>query len=282
MLRLRCRRAGLTVDPTLSTGAFLRIEPAIRAALAKPRARPLVVGICGSQASGKSTVSAQLVARFCEQGIQAAALSLDDVYLTRAERSTLARTVHPLLQTRGVPGTHDVGLALSVFEALDSGRGGALPRFDKAQDDRAPEAAWGVLRPDTQLLILEGWCVGALPQAAAALVEPVNALEEDEDADRHWRRYVNAALAGDYQCLFARLDMLVLLAAPGFSVVRDWRIEQEQGLARTAQAGATALMSVPQIERFILHYQRLTMHILAEMPGRADLVVRLASDRSVL
>ena len=269
-------------DPPRSTAACQRIEPVIRAALAKPRVRPLVVGICGSQASGKSTVSAQLVARFSEQGIHAAALSLDDVYLTRAERSTLACTVHPLLRTRGVPGTHDIGLALSVFDALDSLGGGALPRFDKARDDRAPEADWGVMRPDTQLLILEGWCVGALPQASAALIEPVNALEEDEDADQQWRRYVNAMLADDYQRLFARLDTLVLLAAPGFSVVRDWRIEQEQGLARTARAGATALMSVPQIERFILHYQRLTMHILAEMPARADLVVRLASDRSVL
>ncbi len=269
---------------TPSTAALDRIYPVIRATLARPSARPvpLVVGICGSQASGKSTVSAQLVARFTAEGVSAAALSLDDLYLTRAERRVLAHTGHPLLQTRGVPGTHDIGLGLSVFDALDSGQGGLLPRFDKARDDRAAVADWSVLPPDTQLLILEGWCVGALPQAEDALIAPVNALERDEDSDGSWRRYVNAALAGDYQRLFARLDLLVLLAAPGFSVVRDWRIEQEQGLALVSRADATALMSVPQIERFILHYQRLTTHILAEMPARADLVLRLASDRAVL
>lgn len=264
-----------------STAVLERVEPVVRAALLQSGTAPLVVGICGSQASGKSTLSAQLVSRFAARGVRSATLSIDDLYLTRAERTELARTVHPLLQTRGVPGTHDIALGLGVFAAMDAGKDCPLPRFDKARDDRAPFAEWPSLPPDTRLLIFEGWCVGAVPQAAAALVHPVNPLERDEDADGRWRQHVNAMLGGPYQQLFARLDMLVLLAAPGFGVVRDWRIEQEQGLARSSPPGAAGLMSVAQIDRFILHYQRLTTHILTEMPGRADLVISLASDRTI-
>lgn len=264
--------------------ALAAVEAAVRDALerAERRAarRPFVLGICGAQGSGKTTLAEALAGRMRASGVTTAVLSIDDLYRTRVERAALARDVHPLFAVRGVPGTHDVGLGLSILAALDAGRSAALPRFDKARDDRARPDAWDRAPGDTALLILEGWCVGARPEADAALVEPVNALERSEDADGRWRRAVNAALAGDYQTLFARLDLLVLLAAPGFEAVRDWRVEQEHGLARAAGKGAPALMSDVEVERFIRFYERLTRHILAEMPDRADLVVRLARDRS--
>ncbi len=240
----------------------------------KPGRHPLVLGLCGAQGSGKSTLAAALVDAATRRGLAAAALSLDDLYRTRAERSVLAREVHPLLATRGVPGTHDVALGLDLLVRIEAGEAVCLPRFDKATDDRAPEAQWTAVPGSLDLLVFEGWCVGARPQAAAALVDPVNALEAGEDADGHWRRWVNAELAGDYQRLFARIGVLVLLAAPGFEVVADWRLEQEQAGAGVMDAG--------QIARFIQHYERLTRHILAEMPDRADLVIRLDRDRKPL
>ncbi len=235
-----------------------------------------VLGLCGAQGSGKSTLAQGLQARMRARGVASAILSIDDLYLTKAEREGLAQDVHPLLRTRGVPGTHDVALGLRVLDALAAGRAACLPRFDKAVDDRLPEAAWP--EAGLRLLILEGWCVGARAQEAGALVAPVNALERDEDGDGRWRRFVNDALAGDYQALFGRIDALALLAAPGFDVVQGWRTQQE---AELRGGGGSAVMNDAQVARFIQHYERLTRHILDEMPARADLVVALDAQRGV-
>lgn len=239
-----------------------------------------MVGLTGAQGSGKSTLAAALADRLGSAGIPTAILSLDDLYLTHAERLRLARAVHPLLATRGVPGTHDVALGLSVIAALERGEAAALPRFDKARDDRAPEAEWPRAPAGCRVLLFEGWCVGAGPQDAEALAGPVNALEASEDAGAVWRTHANAALAGPYRALFDRIDFQILLAAPGFEVVKDWREEQEAKLR--AVSGAAQVMSPAQVERFIGHYERLTRHILAEMPPRADITVRLGPNREVL
>ena len=137
---------------------------------------------------------------------RAVALSLDDLYLTRAERDDLARTIHPLFATRGPPGTHDVELGLATLAALDRGEPVALPRFDKAIDDRVSTGPIHHAPPECRLVIFEGWCVGAIAQGQAALSRPVNALERDEDPDAVWRGYVNDQLGGPYHELFARLD----------------------------------------------------------------------------
>lgn len=233
----------------------------------------MVLGLCGAQASGKSTLAAA-VARAVPGTL---VLSLDDLYRTRAERRDLAATVHPLFATRGVPGTHDVDLGITTLDALRAGRPVRLPRFDKAIDDRLPAAEWreaGAAR----LILFEGWCVGARPIADADLVEPINALERDEDGQGLWRRTWNAALGGSYQALFARLDRLVLLEAPGWEAVLQWRREQEQAL-RASGASGPGVMDDAAVARFIQHYERLTRHILKEMPGRADYVLSLDADR---
>lgn len=244
---------------------------AARAALG----RTSVIGLCGAQGSGKSTIAAASARLLAERGLSSATLSLDDLYLPREDRARLAREVHPLLITRGPPGTHDPSLGIRTLGAL--GRGGriALPRFDKAGDTRRPPEAWDHLQGPVDVVLFEGWCVGARPQPPEALAAPVNELERDEDADGRWRAYVNAALAGPYAALFARLDRFVLLEAPGFEVVADWRAEQEAKLrARTGRG-----MSPEAISRFVAHYERLTRWILAEAPGRADRVFRLDDRR---
>lgn len=239
----------------------------------------LVVGVCGTQASGKSTLTA-VVRRLLEgRGLKVALFSLDDLYLTRAERQVLARDVHPLLAVRGVPGTHDVALGEALLSDLRRAGDTVLPTFDKATDDRKPGT---LFKGPADVVLLEGWCVGARPQDPGALAAPVNALERERDPDGVWRTYVNEALAGPYQRLFSKLDLLVLLQAPGFEVVRDWRIEQERKLReRLAREGgdASRVMSDEQVEAFIAHYERLTRWILEEMPRRADIVARLDKQR---
>lgn len=258
------------------------IEPRLRAAFAGGGRPPFVVGLCGAQGSGKSTVSEGLMRRLEAGGLKVALLSIDDLYLGREDRERLGREVHPLFRTRGVPGTHDLALGAAVIEAC--GRAGriALPRFSKEDDDRRPESQWPRIDGPVDLILFEGWCVGAVPQDAAALARPVNALERDEDRDGVWRRWANERLADDYQRLFARIDWLVLLAAPGFGVVSAWRREQEHKL-RAMLAGQgrdlAATLDDAAVERFIQHYQRITEHILGEMPGRADLCLVLDAER---
>lgn len=233
----------------------------------------MVLGLCGAQGSGKSTLAAA-VARAVPGTV---VLSLDDLYRTRAERRLLAASVHPLFATRGVPGTHDVDLGIATLDALRAGARVRLPRFDKAADDRVPESDWPAVEA-ARLILFEGWCVGARPVADADLAQPTNPLERDEDGSGRWRRRWNAALAGPYQALFARIDRLVLLAAPGWEAVLRWRTEQEQAL-RAAGASGPGLMNDAEIARFIQHYERLTRHILQDMPGYADLVLPLDDAR---
>ncbi|MEG3181135.1 kinase [Sphingomonas sp. LT1P40] len=240
--------------------------------------RPLILGICGSQGSGKSTLARGLIKRL---GVRAATLSLDDLYLGKAARAELAREIHPLLATRGVPLTHDVALGCSILAAVKAGESVRLPRFDKASDERLPEGEW--VDGSLDLLIFEGWCVGAIAEDDVSM--PVNDLECEEDPDGVWRRAVSAALAGPYQTLFAKIDRLILLAAPDFAVVQGWRTQQEDdlraALIREGRNPALA-MDAAQIARFIQHYERITRAILDEMPGRAALTLRLDSDRHVV
>jgi D-glycerate 3-kinase len=259
-----------------------RLETAIRAWLAEHRSeKPLLVGICGSQGSGKSTACEHVARALSASGTRVAVLSIDDLYLSRAARESLASSVHPLLLTRGVPGTHEPSLGLRIFDALATPGKVLLPRFDKASDDREPESRWVALDAPVDLILFEGWCVGARPQMPQELALPVNALEREEDPDGRWRGFVNDALARDYLELFARIDFQVMLAAPAFEVVVRWRTQQERQL-RAARPGATGVMTDAVIERFVRHYERLTRHILVEMPARADLVLRLDDDRRVL
>ncbi len=242
----------------------------------------VVVGLCGAQGSGKSTAAAALVELLQQDDLPATALSIDDFYLPRAARAELARSVHPLLATRGVPGTHDVELAQASIEQLALPGEVRLPCFDKALDDRRPYRDWRRAGGPMRVVILEGWCVGARPQPAAQLAAPVNALERDEDPQGIWRKHVNDALAGPYRALFDRLSPLVLLQAPTFDVVHGWRAGQEQRLRERLQRegqDTSRLMDDAAIARFIAHYERVTRHILAEMPARAHHLVTLSALR---
>jgi D-glycerate 3-kinase len=243
--------------------------------------RPLVVGITGAQGSGKSTMAQSLGMLLDARGLRTAVISLDDLYLSRAERERLSREVHPILLTRGVPGTHDVQLGLDLFEGFAQGRTIRVPRFDKARDDRQPLCDWPTISSPVDVVLFEGWCVGARPQASSALIEPVNRLECDEDPDGIWRRFVNRALGGEYQTLFARVQVSILLAAPSFDVVYRWRCEQEHKLKARIGDAASRTMTDEEVARFIAHYERLTRHILEEMPSRADIVLELDERRQV-
>jgi D-glycerate 3-kinase len=238
--------------------------------------RPRLIAVNGAQGSGKTTLCRFLETLLIEHNLRTVTLSLDDLYLTRAERLDLAQHVHPLFATRGVPGTHDVALGEAIIDDLLAGRTAALPRFDKSIDDRAPVRR--MVEPPIEVVLLEGWCVGAVPQPAGDLQRPVNELERYEDAEGVWRREVNRRLATDYAQLFARPELLVMLQVESFDTVRVNRALQEQKLAASNPEG-TALMDEAALERFVMHYERLTRWMLEEMPGRADVVIPIGADQ---
>lgn len=269
-------RSGMRADPHAHPPALVAgLLDTLAVPLARRRGRALLVGLSGLQGSGKSTLARQLAAAAHTRAIACCLLALDDFYLGRRARAALARTIHPLLATRGVPGTHDTALLAHTLAALAHASERApvrVPRFDKGRDTRLPPSCWARVRRPPQLILLEGWCVGVPPQASSALRQPLNALERDCDPQAVWRRYVNARLASDYTALWQCLDRLVLLQAPDFACARRWRAQAEQALR---QQGAPRAMAPRELERFMQHYERLSRHALATLPARADLCVQL-------
>lgn len=244
-----------------------------------------VIGISGCQGSGKSTLAALLVNMLNGMlGLRCINLSIDDFYLTHLERQDLAREVHTLLATRGVPGTHDVTLAMNTIRQLSESGQVAVPRFNKAIDDRYPEQDWPQLSGPVDVIVLEGWCLSIGPQNEAELEEGINALEQNEDADGAWRRYVNAAIGNDYLDFYGMVDYLVMLKAPDFDKVYEWRQNQEDKLAaaQSDTAGANnRIMSPEELQRFIQHYERVTRHGLQTLPEKADVVFQLTERQTI-
>ncbi|APE26854.1 hypothetical protein [Aurantiacibacter gangjinensis] len=237
---------------------------------------PLIVGINGAQGTGKSTVCRFLEILLKKRGLRAVTLSIDDIYLAKSQRQQLAAEVHPLFATRGVPGTHAPGFAFDIIEAVLAGRTFEMPRFEKSRDDRAKQGV--TISGPVDVLLFEGWCVGAKPQPEAALAEPVNALEAEEDPDLVWRSLVNMWLGADYARLFAQLDMLIMLKVADFDAVRRNRALQEAKL-REREPDAPGLMSDEEVQRFLDLDERLTLHMLEEMPQLADIVIPIGPDQ---
>lgn len=261
----------------MMSGALLDLVCELATARAAPD-RPPLIGIAGAQGSGKTTL-----ARAAAERLGGAAFSLDDVYLTKAERAALAVQVHPLFAVRGPPGTHDLDLAdrtVAALRATGPGSATRLPAFNKLADEREPEATWPVFRGRPGAILVDGWCLGATGQAPAALAAPVNALEREEDPNAVWRSYADQALTGRYAAMFAGFDAIVFLAAPSFDTVLDWRCEQEAGLLGIAPGDLPPARRA-ELARFIQYFERITRQMLAG-GILATATIRLDARRAVL
>ena len=234
--------------------------------------RPRRVGLGGGQGAGKSTLAALIERAAAERGLRLIAVGLDDFYRTRAERRRLAETVHPLLETRGPPGTHDTRRLAEAIAALSHRGVVRLPVFDKGSDDRSGER---VVQGPFDVILLEGWCVGAPPLDRSTLDRPLNDLERQEDPDGRWRRFVADRLEHDYQSIWASLDRLVTLLVPDLACVRRWRLDQESERPVSQRLDAAA------VDRFVQHYERVTRAMLATPRRENELHVVLGRDHAV-
>lgn len=250
--------------------------------------RPLIVGLNGSQGSGKSTLAAFLrrVISECSE-FDCHVLSIDDFYLTKDDRETLGKEIHPLLSTRGVPGTHDVDWMSAVVDSLKANEFGKidLPVFDKLRDDRSKTVRLLDFGAKETVVILEGWCVGVPAQPDEVLSQPISHFEAVNDVDADWRRHVNQRLASDYADLFAKLDCLSMLYPPSFETVYDWRVDQEMRLIQAMSSSGSQLekrgMNPRQIRQFVENFRRVSMHAIEVLPGIADYGWKLRADRLI-
>lgn len=262
---------------------FLPLKDQILAQVRSQPGKLQIIGINGAQGTGKSTLAKLLQRLLQEDGLSVVSLSIDDFYYSTKVRDSLATEIHPLLKSRGVPGTHDIGLAintLSTLKNLSAIEELPLPAFDKSTDEPVPFDEWIHVSGPVNVVILEGWFVGASQENEGALAKPVNRLEQEEDKAGVWRQYVNQQLGKDYQTLFAMLSQLVLLKAPDFDQVYQWRALQEERLRESRESGA-GIMGEETLTRFIQHFERLTRHCLSTLPKKADVIFELDKDHRI-
>ena len=246
-----------------------------------------VIGINGSQGSGKSTLADYLCMSINQNfEIRTISLSLDDFYLTKEERNQLAKNIHPLLAQRGVPGTHDIELAINTIKSLALGIKTKITRFDKSIDDRISNQV-EMSEGEIGVIVIEGWCFGAEPQFENQLITPVNELERLKDPDGTCRRYINNALATSYPKLFKMAHSTIMLRAPDFDSVFEWRLEQEEKLIeklKLTQDGLVGMsvMSKEEILEFIQSFQRITETCIERMPDKVNHLLQLDPQREII
>lgn len=248
------------------------------------------IGINGCQGSGKSTLAKFLAAYLTKQfNLSVVVLSLDDFYHSKAQRQQLAKQYHPLFKTRGVPGTHDVKLLQSVLTQLKNSKRTnqtvCLPQFDKAQDNPLPTQNWLTVTQGVDIVLFEGWCWGIPAEEPENLMLPINLLESQLDQQGTWRKQVNHTLLHDYQPLYSVMNTWLMLKAPSFDVVFQWRLEQEQKLAKANVnniACANGVMTTTEIKDFVQYFQRLTNHGLRVLPMKVDVMFELDIDRKII
>ena len=247
--------------------------------------KPLIIGLAGGQGSGKTTISSILTLILKKYfKLNVFKVSIDDFYKTRKDRKSLSKNKHPLLMTRGVPGTHDVDLMLNFFKKIKDKNFKSLqiPTFNKAIDDRCQKSLWYKIKTKPDVVIFEGWCVGARPQLNSQLKKPINSLEKVHDHGAKWRTYVNNQLKTKYNALFKQLDGLLYLKAKNFSLLREWRLKQERKLwVQTKNKKNLKIMSSGDVINFMQTYQRITQQMFKDALKSSSIIINLNSNHQI-
>ena len=237
-----------------------------------------IIGLTGGQGTGKSTISNILKIILKEAyNLETVIFSIDDFYKTLKERKKMSRKISNLFLTRGVPGTHDTKMLFRCLKMLkiNNFKKMNIPKFDKSIDDRSKKNKWLKVKKKPNIVIFEGWCVGATAQKNKDLNSPINKLEKLKDNKKIWRQKVNLELKRSYKKIFNLIDKLIFLKVPSFKYVFKWRLLQEKKLRITGKGNKT--MTDKQIGNFIMFYERLTKHMLNVLPKKADAVISMDS-----
>ena len=247
------------------------------------KGKTLFLGLSGGQGSGKTTITAILkiiLRKFFKRKVYT--ISIDDFYKTLEERKYMSRTIHPLFKTRGVPGTHDVNLIKKLFYFIKKNKFKKfkMPKFDKSIDDRFKKKYWNTIKKRPEIVILEGWCVGAKSQTNLLLKKPKNILEKYEDQNLVWRKHVNDRLKKEYKKIFAMIDHSIFIKIPNFDIVLKWRFLQEKKLGKNS-IFKKKIMSYDEIKRFIMFYERITLQMIKDLSKSASMVIFLKKNHGI-
>jgi D-glycerate 3-kinase len=245
--------------------------------------RPYFVGLAGGQGTGKTTISSLIriiLTKYFKLNVFR--ISIDDFYKTRNERINLSKRVHPMLLTRGVPGTHNINMMLSFFKKskIRKFKRFKLPTFNKAIDDRYNKNKWYDLKMRPDVIIFEGWCVGAKSEKSISLKKSINSMEKLKDKKQVWRKYVNDQLKSKYKKLYSQLNCLIYLKAKNFSLLQKWRLKQERKLWVKSKV-KSKIMSKGDVLNFMQTYQRITQNMFKKMPKYASIILNLNSNHQI-
>ena len=247
--------------------------------------KPFLIGLAGGQGTGKTTTSS-IIKIILEKyfKLNVFKISIDDFYKTRKERVFLSKKIHPMLLTRGVPGTHDINMMLNFFKKVKSKKFKSLqlPNFNKAIDDRFAKKWWYNIKKRPDVIIFEGWCVGAKPEKNATLNKAINSMEKKKDQKKIWRKYVNQHLKLKYKDLYSQLNCLIYLKAKNFSLLQKWRLKQENKLwLKSKKNSKHKIMNKENVISFMQTYQRITENMFKKMTKHASILINLGSDHQI-
>jgi len=236
----------------------------------------IIVGLSGGQGSGKTTIAKILKILLKQKyNFEVVCFSIDDFYKTLDERKKKSKKIHPLFLTRGVPGTHDILLLKKSLTNIKKKlfKPFFIPRFDKSTDDRYPRNKWLKIKKKPDIVIFEGWCVGAKHQKDKQLKKSINKLEKKHDIKLKWRKKVNNELKSSYKEVFNLINKLIFLQVPSFNYVYKWRLLQEKKLKLTKFGNK--IMTKDQIKNFIMFYERITKQMIKDLNLKANIVVKI-------
>ena len=242
----------------------------------KNKKRTIIVGLTGGQGSGKSTISSILKIILKEGfNLNTVIFSIDDFYKTSKQRKKMSIRISPLFLTRGVPGTHDTRMLYNCLKNLKKikFKNFSIPKFDKSNDDRRPKKYWQKVKKKADIVIFEGWCVGAIPQKNKDLIVPINILEKEKDKKRIWRNYVNKELKTNYKKIFKLIDTTIFLKVPSFEHVYKWRLLQEKKLNIISKG--KKIMTKKEVKNFIMFYERLTKYMLKHLSNKVKFLINI-------
>ncbi len=189
-----------------------------------------------------------------------------------------------MLLTRGVPGTHDINMMLNFFKKskIKKFKRLKLPTFNKAIDDRFGKKYWYDLKKKPDVIIFEGWCVGAKSETNNTLRKTINLMEKTKDQNQIWRKYVNDQLKTKYKKLYSQLNCLIYLKAKNFSLLQKWRLKQERKLwIKSKKNSNTKIMTKEDVLSFMQTYQRITQNMFRSMPKYASIIINLNNNHQI-